>query len=173
MPNNISYCKTKTFIPALAMALGLGLPIQALGGAGLKAVAEANNRQYREVKALGNSATSAKVAEINKRVFGPALKQLRQERAQTFNQWRQVMRASNKESKEEIARILGQDKDGKQIASGKGEAKPPVTGNRPVTSSAPAHTGTSEGAAGAKDVTFGGASKKPTPKVNEDGIIVE
>lgn len=53
----------------------------------LQAIAEANNREYLEVKALGPHATPEKMAEIHKRVFAPALQLLKEERAQKMQDW--------------------------------------------------------------------------------------
>src|SRR5690242_12771927 len=64
-----------------ASFLSLGASIPCLAGPALKAAAEANNEQYRQIKDLGLNPSSKDVATVNQRVFGPVKQMVVDERA--------------------------------------------------------------------------------------------
>src|SRR5690242_4552620 len=79
------------FLSAFVIWALLGLSQLVYADSAMKAYAEANQRQYREIRKLGAAATPDKIQEINQRSFASAAKLMQEERSGKTAQWRKAI----------------------------------------------------------------------------------
>lgn len=168
------------FLCAGALLLSFLQGTNAFAGPGLKALAEANNKLYRDLRDLGPNATTGQKMQMQQQDLGPAYQQLENDHREDYKQWKNAIKRMARATKEQIAALLGHDPvTGKDLDGGPGgtataKSAPVVPTPPRGRDGAQVGTGDQGGADGAKDAKFGG--KRPetnTPKTNADGIIVE
>ncbi len=119
----LNNCNLSTFTTlSLAALLCSGL---AHAGPGLKALAEAQQKEYSQVKALGSKATIPAIAKIHDDVYGPARKIYLQEKDTQQKSFIQKFKKAFSGTKEQIAALWGLDpKTGLPPQRKPGEAPP-------------------------------------------------
>ena len=153
-------------------------------GSALKGMAEAQQQEYKEIKALGKNATPDKLNEIHNRVMGTAKKAYVQEKTQQQQGFKNSIKKFFSGTKEQIAALWGLDpKTGKPIQRKPGEAppsagiaKPGATQIQPTITKTgvPAPTtGAQEGTGTAQQIDYGSPKKKDSDIKVQDGIIQE
>ena len=152
----LKYQKLKGFIWFGTTAL-VALPNAVWGGPGLRAMAEAQQQTYLEVRKLGENATPTQIDQIAKTASADASRKLDADHASTYKTWRSILRKKHDEMVAEPGAKLQ-----KQIAAGGKQTVDRTPAAESKSISAPAQsrnvksdTGSYDGSGTATIVNFG------------------
>lgn len=163
--------------------VGLIAASEARAQSTLRALGDAMNEEYREIKKLGPAATPAQISEVRRRVYKPVIVKGYDEGLRTFRNERWKIDKILGELREKMFPHIYKKGGAKGVVpTAAGGAKSSVPGTAggagappSGASAAPAsdrgQANTSDGADGARDVQFGGKRKKEAPVNVIDGII--
>ena len=166
--NNGSLVKTAV---VLSIIFGTLIPTQNAQATAMKSLADANNQLYRDVRDLGPGAGASQLLKLQRKDFGPALRELDQEHAEMYKGWKKAAKAAYL-TKEQFLKLFGYALGSKGPDDPNMKKKPEDVQKSSGRIGAQTGTGEQGGSDGAKDVNLGGKRVDPNaPKVNSDGII--